>query len=202
MSRSKATGLSFSHPIAFWIGCILMIAGVLGHLPMFLMAADTHYHLADMPVDLPMMIGMVMIPAGLVLAGYGMVPRFGALRQGTLAGKVLSFHLADRIPLNRAHWTLVLVLLIALIVDVMKPATLGFVMPGLIAEYGIDRMTAGWLPLFALIGMTVGSIIWGGVADKFGRRAAILLSALMFIGTAICGAMPTFYGNLLMCFLM
>ena len=40
------------------------------------------------------------------------------------------------------------------------------------------------------------------MADVFGRRAAILLSALMFIGTAICGAMPAFGWNLVMCFLM
>ncbi|MFZ2235729.1 MAG: MFS transporter, partial [Dokdonella sp.] len=46
------------------------------------------------------------------------------------------------------------------------------------------------------------SVLWGRLADLFGRRAAILLSALMFIGTAICGAMPTFEWNLAMCFLM
>ena len=32
--------------------------------------------------------------------------------------------------------------------------------------------------------------------------SAILISALMFIGTAICGAMPSFGWNLAMCFLM
>ena len=35
-----------------------------------------------------------------------------------------------------------------------------------------------------------------------GRRAAILLSGIMFVGTAICGSMPAFQWNLLMCFLM
>jgi len=40
------------------------------------------------------------------------------------------------------------------------------------------------------------------MADRVGRRAAILLASLMFIGTAICGAMPSFAANLLMCFLM
>jgi hypothetical protein len=59
-----------------------------------------------------------------------------------------------------------------------------------------------FLPLTALIGTTAGSILWGLLADSFGRRAAILLSALMFIGTAICGVMPSFEWNLVMCFLM
>jgi putative MFS transporter len=48
----------------------------------------------------------------------------------------------------------------------------------------------------------VGSVVWGRIGDVFGRRAAILLSALMFMGTAICGAMPSFGWNLVMCFLM
>ncbi len=84
----------------------------------------------------------------------------------------------------------------------MKPATLGFVMPGMSLEYDISKPTASVLALVALTGTTVGSVLWGRMADAFGRRAAILLSALMFIGTAICGAMPTFGWNLAMCFLM
>src|SRR3546814_13633993 len=84
----------------------------------------------------------------------------------------------------------------------MKPATLGFVMPGMSLEYSISTPTASVLALVALIGTTVGSIVWGRLADVFGRRAGILLSSLMFIGTAIFGAMPTFDWNLVMCFLM
>src|SRR5205085_3317375 len=106
------------------------------------------------------------------------------------------------VPLNAEHWKLVAVLVIALAVDVLKPATLGFVMPGMTKEYAITKETAGVLALVALTGTTVGSIVWGRLADVFGRRAAILLSALMFIGTAICGAMPAFGWNLAMCFLM
>ena len=34
---------------------------------------------------------------------------------------------------------------------------------------------AGLLALFALTGTTVGSIVWGRIADRIGRRAAILL---------------------------
>ncbi|MFA6232437.1 MAG: MFS transporter [Rhodanobacter sp.] len=48
----------------------------------------------------------------------------------------------------------------------------------------------------------VGSIVWGRLGDLFGRRSTILLSALMFMGTSICGAMPTFNWNLVMCFMM
>ncbi|WP_235594645.1 MFS transporter [Paraglaciecola hydrolytica] len=152
-------------------------------------------------MDNTMLVGMALIPLGLLLACYGLMPRLALLRVGNHTDAI-HFHVADRSPLNYQHCTLVIALLIAVIVDVMKPATLGFVMPGMVDEYELDPDSIGILPLVALTGTALGSIIWGQMADKLGRRAAILLSALMFIGTSICGAMPSFEWNLVMCFLM
>lgn len=196
-------GIAYHHPVAFWFGCLLVLGGVLAHMPMFMMGEHTHWQMVGMPMTLEMWIGMAMIPVGLVFSMYGLTPRLAQLRaraQGHAAHH--DFHVADTVPLNRAHWTLVIVLTIALAVDVMKPATLGFVMPGMSSEYEITKSRASLLALFALTGTTVGSVVWGRIGDLFGRRAAILLSALMFIGTAICGAMPSFEWNLAMCFLM
>ena len=199
----KTDGISFHHPVAFWIGCAALVAGVLAHLPMFAMGQHTHYRMVGMPMDAWMLWGMALIPAGLLLSGYGLMPRLAQMRQTRQGGRNHQhFHIADGVGLNVEHWKLVVVLIIALAVDVMKPATLGFVMPGMTDEYAISKPTAGLLALFALTGTTVGSIVWGRLGDVFGRRAAILLSALMFMGTAICGAMPAFEWNLAMCFLM
>jgi putative MFS transporter len=199
----KANGLSFHHPIAFWSGCTAVVAGVFAHAPMFLMGRMTHWQMVGMPMDTTMLGGMALIVVGVLLATFGLMPRLAQMR-ATLHGDAhhLHFHVADGVPLNRAHWTLVVVLAVALVIDVMKPATLGFVVPGMSAEYAITKPTASLLALVALIGTTVGSVLWGWMADAFGRRAGILLSALMFIGTAICGAMPQFGWNLAMCFLM
>jgi len=114
----------------------------------------------------------------------------------------LHWHVADGVPLNFEHWKLVLVLVLALTIDVMKPASIAFVMPGMAHEYDIGMSRAGYLALSALIGTAVGSVAWGRLADVFGRRAAILLSALLFMGTAICGTMPSFEWNIVMCFMM
>jgi putative MFS transporter len=108
----------------------------------------------------------------------------------------------DDARLSRILWGLVLVLGIALVVDVMKPATLGFVLPGMRKEYGIGVTESAWLPFVALIGTTLGSIIWGMLADRLGRRGSILLASLIFISTGICGCMPAFKWNLFMCLLM
>ena len=195
--------ITFHHPVAFWLGCATVIAGVLSHLPMLAMAAPMHYHLAGMPMDNMMRIGMALVPLGVLLAAYGLMPRIEQMRRTLHTERSpLPFHMADGVPLNREHWKLVTVLTIALAVDVMKPATIGFVMPGMSAEYAISASTGGLLALSALTGTTVGSILWGRLGDLFGRRSTILLSALMFMGTSICGAMPAFGWNLLMCFMM
>ena len=188
----------FHRPLAFWLGCIAVAAGVLLHLPMFIMAAPMHFHLAGMPMDAEMLVGMGLISGGVLLAGYGLMPR-ARPQQSTSRWR---FHVADDGALRSAHWALAVALLAALVVDVMKPASLAFVMPGVSAEYAISMSTAGWLALAALVGTAIGSLVWGRLADIFGRRATILLSAIMFMGTAICGTMPVFGWNLVMCFLM
>src|SRR3546814_2624184 len=100
------------------------------------------------------------------------MPRMEMMREalhggGHLSGRHQHFHVADGVALNREHWKLVVVLVVALAVDVMKPATLGFVMPGMSLEYSISTPTASVLALVALIGTTVGSIVWGRLADVF-----------------------------------
>jgi putative MFS transporter len=198
----KTQNFDFHHPVAFWIGCLAIIGGVLAHVPMFMMGRYTGYQMVGMEMDATMLTGMAMIPLGVLLAAYGLMPRIGRMAKSLHGDSHLQFHIADGVRLNGEHWKLVGVLVIALAVDVLKPATLGFVMPGMTHEYRISKEMAGVLALVALIGTTAGSVVWGRLADVFGRRSAILLSALMFIGTAICGAMPAFGWNLAMCFLM
>lgn len=198
----QRVAIAFHHPVAFWLGCLAVAAGVCLHLPMYVMAAPMHFHLAGMSMDPEMLLGMTLIPAGVLLAAYGLMPRLAQVRLTTQREEHLQFHLADEAPLNHQHWRLVVVLAVALTIDVMKPASIAFVMPGMAHEYGIGMDRAGYLALSALIGTAAGSVVWGRLADVFGRRSAILLSALMFMGTAICGTMPSFRWNLVMCFMM
>jgi len=72
----------------------------------------------------------------------------------------------------------------------------------MVREYGVPKAEASLVPFFALVGTVVGSLIWGVLADLYGRKASILLSAVVFIGTSICGAMPPLTWNIGMCFLM
>ena len=185
---------------AFWFGSLIITIGVGLHLPMFLMARDMGYMLAGMPMDTGMLVGMALIVLGIVVAGYGLLPK--TLVSLHHEGRLATIAPPEDAPLTRAHWRLMLVLSAALIIDIMKPASLGFVTPGMRMEYGLDRAAVALLPFSALCGTVVGSFVWGLLADIYGRRASILLSSVMFVGTSICGAMPSFWWNVFMCFLM
>lgn len=192
-------------PLAFWAGTALVVAGVVLHLPMYIQARDMHYRMAGMRMDAAMTIGMVVILVGLVLACYGLLPR-GA-NYSLAAG--LRVRAIDDAPLTRVHVGLLLVMAVAVTIDVMKPTTLSFVAPGVAKEYGLKsalnphaHTPVALLPLTGITGTVLGSFLWGWLGDRIGRRAAMLLAGIIFIGTAICGAMPSFSLNLLMCFVM
>jgi putative MFS transporter len=174
--------------------------GVALHLPMFWMGRGNGFRLVDMPVDAEMIWGMVLIVAGIAVAGYGLLPRRPGA--GAMAEPRVTVSAPEDAPLGPAHWRLMIVLTVALVIDVMKPASLGFVVPGMRTEYEVSAAVVAWLPFSALCGTVVGSVLWGWLADLYGRRASILLSAVIFVGTSICGSMPSLAWNVGMCFLM
>ena len=185
---------------AFILGVIAVTAGVLLHIPMFLMGRDMGFRLYGMPMGLDMIAGMVAIVGGVAITAYGLLPRDIPSHQSQAQAIVVSP--PEDQPLTRAHWVLMTVIIIALVIDIMKPASLGFTLPGMISEYGESKAAVSLVPFAALTGTVVGSLVWGAIADLYGRKASILLSAVMFVGTSICGAMPSFAWNVGMCFMM
>src|SRR3712207_1113691 len=52
--------------------------------------------------------------------------------------------------------------------------SISFASPGIAAEWGIDRAALGLVLSMELIGMAVGSVVIGNLADRIGRRPTIL----------------------------
>jgi len=83
------------------------------------------------------------------------------------------------------------------------------VVPGMAQEYGLrsplnpaGEVPVAYLPLSGISGTVLGSFLWGWLGDRIGRRASILFAGIIFIGTSICGSMPEYNWNFLMCFIM
>jgi putative MFS transporter len=200
-------GVSFGHAGAFWLGVVLVTAGVIAHLPMYIMGRDMHYRLAGMPMETPMKVGMAAILVGLVVSLYGLIPRNASVT----AERVTRIRVSalDDAPLTAAHYGLLVTMMLAVTIDIMKPTALAFVMPGMTTEYGLKgplnptgTTPVAYVSLSGIVGTVLGSFLWGWLGDRIGRRASILYAGIGFIGTSICGAMPTFSWNLVMCFVM
>jgi benzoate transport len=70
--------------------------------------------------------------------------------------------------------------------------SISFASPGIAREWHIDRAALGFVLSMELIGMGLGSILLGGVADQFGRRRTLLGCLLvmtlgMFMATQATG---------------
>lgn len=189
------------------MGVTAVTAGVLLHLPMYIGAAGMGYRLADIGVDPAMVVGMVLIVLGLGATAYGLFPRAAVPGDGRVAR--VRVRALDDAAIRPAHVGLLVVMAVAVTIDVMKPTTLAFVVPGFAREYGLSspvhpggRAPVALLPLAGIAGTVIGSFIWGWLGDRTGRRASILLAGVLFIATAICGSIPSYQLNLAMCFLM
>jgi benzoate transport len=70
--------------------------------------------------------------------------------------------------------------------------SISFASPGIAAEWGINRAALGIVLSMELIGMALGSVLLGGVADRFGRRKTMLgclvaMAGGMFMATTVAG---------------
>jgi putative MFS transporter len=198
---------SYEHPLAFWSGVTTTTVGVLLQLPSYFMAHDMRYHLAGMPVTTEMAVGMVLLFIGVGITTYSLFPKSRGSRPEL---SKVSITPLDDAPIRPAHIGLLLVMAAAITIDVMKPTAFAFLAPGAAAEYGLrgplnptaDALPIGLYPLAGITGTMIGSFIWGWLGDRIGRRASILLAAIIFIATSTCGTMPEFWMNLITCFVM
>ncbi len=68
--------------------------------------------------------------------------------------------------------------------------SISFASPGIATEWGIDRAALGIVLSMELIGMAIGSLLLGGVADRIGRRPTmlgclVLMTIGMFMATTV-----------------
>src|SRR5436190_14951697 len=76
--------------------------------------------------------------------------------------------------------------------DGFDVASISYASPGIAKEWGIDRGALGIVLSMELIGMAIGSMFLGGVADKIGRRRTVLgcitvMAGGMFMATTVKG---------------
>jgi MFS family permease len=95
--------------------------------------------------------------------------------------------LIDRASMSRFQWGVVAVMVGLNALDGFDVLSISFASPGIAKAWGIDRAALGLVLSMELIGMAIGSLILGGVADRVGRRATIL-GCLVLMAIGMLGA--------------
>jgi len=82
-------------------------------------------------------------------------------------------------PMGRFQMTAVGICVMLNALDGFDVLAISFASPGIATEWGVDRGMLGIVLSMELIGMAVGSIVMGPIADRIGRRPTILLCLVM-----------------------
>lgn len=80
----------------------------------------------------------------------------------------------DEAPMSRFQWRVVAVMVGLNALDGFDVLSISFASPGIAKAWGVDRAALGLVLSMELIGMAVGSLALGRIADRIGRRATIL----------------------------
>lgn len=81
-------------------------------------------------------------------------------------------------------------------VDGFDAQVMGFVAPALSAQLHIPRVTLGTVISSGTVGMMLGALTFGPLADRFGRRPVLILCALTFAAGSLLTARAVSVGEL------
>ena len=103
----------------------------------------------------------------------------------------------ERMPVGSFHYKLLLVTGLGWLFDSMDTGLIAFVLPVLAKEWGLSPEQMGWIGSIGLIGMALGAVISGTLADRIGRKKVFTITVLMYaLATGMC-ALAWSYESLL-----
>ncbi|WP_202740247.1 MFS transporter [Acinetobacter sp. 'aerobic (ED)'] len=97
-------------------------------------------------------------------------------------------HMINRDRLSPLQWLVFALGFLVFFCDGLDTGIIGFIAPALLDDWGISKPELAPVLSAALVGMSIGAIISGPLADKFGRKGVIVSTTLLFsIFTILCG---------------
>lgn len=91
----------------------------------------------------------------------------------------------DESPMSRLQLMAIVICVLLNALDGFDVLAISFASPGIAAEWSINRAELGVVLAMELVGMALGSVLLGGLADRIGRRPTILIClVVMTMGMA------------------
>jgi MFS family permease len=98
-------------------------------------------------------------------------------------------------PMHYRQWFVVVLMVVLNALDGFDVLSSAFASPGMTKEWGIERSALGVVLSAELVGMGIGSILLGGMADRYGRKNAmlaclVLMASGMYLASLANGVTP------------
>lgn len=98
-------------------------------------------------------------------------------------------NIIDKNEISRFQMVAIIICISLNALDGFDVLAISFASPGIATDWGINRAALGVVLAMELVGMAIGSVALGGVADKFGRKPTIqtclLLMTVGMFGSAL-----------------
>lgn len=92
------------------------------------------------------------------------------------------------LPLGWFHWRLLLIMCLGWAFDSMDTGIVAFVLPKLTSSWGLTANEVGLIGSIGLLGMSVGALCGGTIADYVGRKKVFAATLVLYsLGTGACG---------------
>lgn len=92
------------------------------------------------------------------------------------------------LPLGKFHWRLLLIMCLGWAFDAMDTGIVSFVLPKLMAAWKLSSAQVGMIGSVGLVGMAIGAMIGGTIADYIGRKKVFAATLVLYsLGTGACG---------------
>jgi MFS transporter, putative metabolite:H+ symporter len=100
----------------------------------------------------------------------------------------------ERVPFSRWHLRARIIMGSATFFDAFDALSLAFVLPVLVPLWGISAVQIGWLISVGSLGPPVGALLFGALAERYGRvrsaAGATALMSVMSLACALAGSFP------------
>ena len=95
----------------------------------------------------------------------------------------------DALAVNRRHWLVFAVCATAFLFDAFDFQAVALAMPAIAAEWHLDHAAVGLILAATPAGMLVGTVAFGVLADRIGRRACFQITVAIFAVFSAAGAL-------------
>ncbi|MCB8769982.1 MFS transporter [Acinetobacter soli] len=97
----------------------------------------------------------------------------------------------ENLPVGKFHYTLLWVVGLGWMFDALDTGIIAFILTTLVKDWALTPAESGWIVSIGFIGMAIGAVCSGGLADRFGRKTMFATTLLIYsLATAACAFAP------------